>query len=165
MGGNRTMKAKPVKATRQRRLFPRYLPADYVPTGKPPNMLVMKELKERTKSLAFDDEYIDYLVVRAQMDAQGQHISIGRQEVAKHIQRIRDIAPALMCVTLSNTVAHKVQMFYNETRDRFILFEDNKLDKYIRTSLVYMDRKRCIAAFKSGKVRWVHFSSVRPPPK
>lgn len=161
---NRTMQAKGLKLRRQRRLFPRHLSADYVPAGKPPNMLVMKELKERTKGLAFDDEYIDYLIKRRQMDEVGQHISIGRQEVSAHIERIRNTAPALMCVTLTNTVASKVLMFYNEKRDRFILFEDNKLNNFIRTSLVYMDRQRCIRAFQSETVRWVSFSSTSPPP-
>lgn len=160
---NRTMAGKRLKLAKHRRLFPRYLSADYVPAGKPPNMLVMRELKERTKSLAFDDEYIDYLVKRKAMDAAGQHISIGRQEVATHIARIQNTAPALMCVTIDNTVVRKVQMFYNSERNRFILFEDNKFGNFIRTSLVYMDRKRCLAAFKSDTVRWVTFSSVRPP--
>jgi len=49
---NRTMQTKGLKAKRQKRLFPRYLAADYIPTGKPPNMLVMRELKERSRSLA-----------------------------------------------------------------------------------------------------------------
>jgi len=161
---NRTMAAKRLKLSRQRRLFPRSLSSDYIPTGKPPNMLVMRELKERARSLAFSDEYIDYLVTRRQMDAAGQHISVGRREVMAHILRIQETAPALTCVTLDNTVVRKVQMFYNSERTKFVLFEDNKLDLFIRTSLVYMDRLRCIAAFKSDKVRWVTFSSVLPPP-
>ena len=71
---NRTMQAKGLKLKRQKRLFPRHLSADYVPTGKPPNQLVIREMKERAAGLAFDDEYIDYLVKRREMDRQGQHI-------------------------------------------------------------------------------------------
>jgi hypothetical protein len=161
--GNRSMAAKRIKLARSKRLAPRHLYADYIPVGKPPNQLVMRELKERAKSLAFNDEYIDYLVQRKEMDRQGQHIAIGRQEVMAHIKRIQDTAPALQCVTLRDTVVNKVQMFYPSERNRFILFEDHRLDMFIRTSMVYMDRIRCINAFTSDKVRWVYFSSVSPP--
>jgi hypothetical protein len=162
---NSNMRAKADKARRQKRLFPRHLASDYIPTGKPPNMLVMRELKERTRSLAFDEEYIEYLVTRAILDAKGQHISSGRREVSAHIQRIKDTAPALTCVTLSNSVACKAFLFYNEERNRFILFEENKVKKFIRTSMVYMDRKRCLDSWMNDTTRWVYFSSVHPPTK
>lgn len=160
---NRSMKAKGDKARRQRRLFPRNLSASYIPTGKPPNQLVMRELKERSRSLAFDDEYIDYLVKRKQMDAEGQHISEGRRLVAAHIKRIQEVAPAMTCVTICDTLARKTLLFYNESHDRFILYEANRIDKFIQTSMVYMDRKRCLDHWKADTTRWVHFSSVRPP--
>lgn len=160
---NRTMQTKGLKAKRQKRLFPRHLAADYVPTGKPPNMLVMRELKERSRSLAFDEEYIDYLVKRKFMDMQGQHISEGRRLVSAHIQRIKDTSPSLTCVTICDTVIRKTLLFYNEDRTRFIIYEANRLEKYVRTSMAYMDRQRCIDAWKSDNTRWVYFSSVRPP--
>ena len=160
---NNNMKAKGDKARRQRRLFPRYLSASYIPTGKPPNMLVMKELKERSLSLAFDDEYIDYLVKRKEMDRQGQHISEGRQLVAAHIKRIQETAPAMACVTLTDTIVRKALLFYNEDRTRFIIYEANRVEKFIRTSMAYMDRERCVRAWQSDTTRWVYFSSVRPP--
>src|SRR5258705_6664949 len=160
---NQTLQAKGLKAKRQRRLFPRYLAADYIPTGKPPNMLVMRELKERSRSLAFDDEYIDYLVKRKFMDMQGQHISEGRQLVAAHIKRIQETAPAMTCVTICDTLVRKTLLFYNEARNRFILYEANRVEKFVRTSMVYMDRKRFIDAWKSDNARWVYFSSVHPP--
>jgi len=160
---NRTMKAKGDKARRQRRLFPRYLSSSYIPTGKPPNMLVMKELKERSLSLAFDEEYIDYLVTRKIMDAEGQHISEGRRLVSAHIKRIQETAPAMTCVTICDTIVKKTLLFYNEDRTRFIIYEANRLEKFVRTSMAYMDRQRCIDAWKSDNTRWVYFSSVRPP--
>ena len=160
---NRTMKAKGDKARRQRRLFPRYLSASYIPTGKPPNMIVMKELKERSRSLAFDDEYADYLDTRKEMDRKGQHISEGRRLVAAHMQRIQDTVPSMTCVTICDTVIKKTRLFYDESRAHFIIFEDNRLEKFVRTSMVYMNRQRCIDAWKSDNTRWVYFSSVRPP--
>lgn len=159
---NRTMQAKGLKAKRQKRLFPRHLAADYIPTGKPPNMLVMRELKERSRSLAFDEEYIDYLVKRRYMDAAGQHISEGRRLVSAHITRIQQTAPAMTCVTICDTVVRKTLLFYNEERTRFIIYEANRLEKFVRTSMAYMDRQRCIDAWKSDNTRWVYFSSVRP---
>jgi hypothetical protein len=158
---NRSMQAKSLKLKRQRRLFPRSLSADYVPTGKPPNTQVIQEYKERTRSLAFDDEYIDYLVKRASMEKAWPHP--GRAEIEAHLQRIKEAAPGLMCVSLLDSKITKVRMFFNESRNRFVLFEDNKLQNFIRTSLVYMDRQRCIRAFQSESVRWVSFSSLRPP--
>jgi len=156
------MQAKDLKMKRMKRLFPRYLSASYVPTGKPPNMLVMRELIERSRSLAFDEEYVDYLVKRKFMDMQGQHISEGRQLVAAHIKRIQETAPALTCVTICDTIVRKTLLFYNEERTRFIIYEANRLEKFVRTSMVYMDRQRCIDAWKSDNTRWVYFSSVRP---
>lgn len=161
---NRTMQAKGLKLRKQKRLFPRYLSADYVPTGKPPNMIVMRELKERSKSLAFDDEYLDYLIKRKEMDRQGQHISEGRALAARHIERIRDTMPALMSVNLApGNTQLKALMFYNESRTRFILFEGHFKTGFCQTSMAYMDRKRCITAWQTNNVRWVHFSSVSPP--
>lgn len=160
---NRALAAKKLKMVRQRRLFPKYLASDYIPTGKPPNMLVMRELKERSRSLAFDDEYIDYLVRRMQMDKQGQHLHPGREEIKAHIRRIQEAAPALMNVVLKSTTVSKTMMFYPSERNRFILYEENFLEHFVRTSMIYMDRKRCIDALKSDRVRWVHFSSVNSP--
>jgi hypothetical protein len=161
---NRVMAAKGLKLKRQRRLFPRYLSGDYVPTGKPPNQLVMREMKERARSLAFDDEYAEYLALRKYMDRQGQHLHPGRLEVQAHLDRIQNTMPALMCVTLCDSLIKKVKLFYNEERNRFLILEASAIDKMIQTSMVYMDRGRCLAAWKAGTIRWVHFSSVRPPP-
>ena len=160
---NRNMQGKAAKAKRQRRLFPRNLSASYIPAGKPPNQLVMRELKERSRSLAFDDEYIDYLVKRKGMDQAGQHISEGRRLVSAHIQRIKDTSPSLTCVTICDTLAKRTLLFYNEDRTRFIIYEANRMEKFVRTSMAYMDRQRCIDAWKSDNTRWVYFSSVRPP--
>lgn len=160
---NRTMAAKRLKLRKQKRLFPKYLGASYVPTGKPPNMLVMQELKERSRGLAFDGEYADYLVTRMLMDMQGQHLHPGREEVKQHIRRIQETAPSLMNVTLVDNKICRVQMYFPSERNKFVLYEENRLEHFIRTSMVYMDRERCIAAMKSDRVRWVHFSSVHPP--
>lgn len=160
---NRTMQAKSLKLKRAKRLFPKYLSASYIPTGKPPNMLVMKELKERSLSLAFDKEYIEYLAVRSAMDSAGQHISEGRRLVSAHIERIRNTAPTMTCVTLCDTLVKKALLFYNEDRTRFLIYEANRLEKFVRTSMAYMNRQRCIDAWKSDTTRWVYFSSVRPP--
>jgi hypothetical protein len=124
----------------------------------------MRELKERARSLAFDDEYADYLIKRMMMNAQGQHLHPGREEVKQHIRRIQEIAPALMNVVLMDNVVRKIQMFYPSERNKFVLHEESYLDKFVRTSMVYVDRQRCLAALKSDTVRWVHFSSVHPPP-
>lgn len=160
---NRNMKAKGDKARRQRRLFPRHLSASFIPVGKPPNQLVMRELKERSRSLAFDDEYIDYLVKRRFMDQQGQHISEGRRLVSAHIRRIQETVPTMTSVSICDTLVKKTLLFYNESRDRFIIYEANRVEKFVRTSMVYMDRKRCVDAWKSDTTRWVYFSSVHPP--
>lgn len=151
-----------LKMSRLKRTFPRYLSADYIPTGKPPNVEVIKEYKERSRSLAFDDEYRDYLVHREKM--KGMYPHPGREEVEAHIKRIKETAPSLQCVTICNTVLRKTKLFYNQERSRFLIFEDNVLEKTVRTSMVYMDRQRCIDRWKDDTIRWVYFSSVRPPP-
>lgn len=158
---NRSMQAKTLKLKRQKRLFPVHLSAHYIPAGKPPNQLVMQQLKESAKGLAFDDEYAAYLVHREQL--KGLYPHPGREEVKAHIKRIQDTAASLMNVVLTNTKMCKTSLFYNSERNRFVLFEDNLMENTLRTSMVYMDRSRIIAAWRSNTVRWVRFSSVRPP--
>ena len=128
---NRNIEAKRLKMKRQKRLFPRYLAADYVPAGKPPNVEVIREYKERGRSLAFDEDYADYLVHREKL--KGMYPHPGREEVEAHIKRIKETAPSLMCVTICNSVLKKAKLFYNEERNRFLIFEDNVLSKTVRS--------------------------------
>lgn len=156
---NRTMQAKSLKMKRMKRTFPRYMSADYIPTGAPPNRMVMSEYKERTKSLAFDQKYMDWLETIARFRGKPP----GKLEAEKAWERIKDACPNLQCVSLEANKVHTVKMFWNQDRTNFILYEENYVGRYIRASIRYQDRDRCIARFKSNQVRWVEFVSSSPP--
>lgn len=156
---NRTMQAKTLKMKRMKRLFPKHMSASYIPVGMPPNRLVMNEYKERTKSLAFDDKYLAYLDSIARFRGK----TPGKVEAERCWERIRDACPTMMSVILVNNRIRTVWMFFNQERTQFILLEDNYLGKFLRTSIRYQDRDRCIARFKSDQVRWVEFVSSSSP--
>lgn len=155
---NRSMQAKTLKMRRMKRTFPRYMSADYIPTGKPPNQLVMSEYKERTRSLAFDDKYMNWLDTVTRFHNKPP----GKVEAEKTWERIRDACPTLMNVTLEVNQVRCVKMFFNQERNQFVLYEENYTGRYIRASIRYQDRDRCIARFKSSQVRWVEFVSSSP---
>jgi hypothetical protein len=154
------MAAKELKRKRQKRLFPRYLSASYIPTGKPPDRFVIQEYKERTRSLAFDADYLADLEAKQQF----HHVSYKRREVQAHIKRIQELTPSMFCITICDMPAIKAQLFYNSEKTRFMVMESNHLIRQVRTSIIYADKARLIDAWKSETVRWVEFSSLDPPP-
>lgn len=156
---NRTMQAKSLKMKRMKRLFPRRLSADYIPVGMPPNRLVMAQYKESAKSLAFDQKYMDWLETIARFRGKPP----GKLEAEKAWERIKDACPNLMNVVLEASQVRNVKMFYNSERTQFILLEENYVGRFVRASIRYQDRDRCIARFKSSQVRWVEFVSSSPP--
>lgn len=156
---NRSMQAKALKMKRMKRTFPRYMSADYIPVGMPPNRLVMSEYKERTRSLAFDQKYMDWLDTVSRFRGKPP----GKLEAENAWKRIKDACPNLMNVVLEKTQVRDVKMFFNSERTQFIILEENYVGRYIRASIRYQDRNRCIARFKSNEVRWVEFVSSSPP--
>lgn len=156
---NRSMAAKALKLKRQKRLFPRYLSADYIPTGKPPDRFVIQEYKERTRSLAFDADYLASLEAKQKF----HHVSYKRREVEAHIKRIQELTPHMHCFVLCDMPALKAQCFYNVTRTRYMITEYNHLIHQVRSSMYYSDKLRCVEAWKMDTVRWVEVSSLDPP--
>lgn len=156
---NRTMQQKSLKLKRQRRLFPKKLSADYVAVGSGPNRYVMSEYKERTRSLAFDQKYLDWLETTSRF----KNKPPGKVEAEKTWERIRDACPSLMNVTLVHTQAKCVKMFFNSFGDQYILYEENYIGRYIRASIRYQSRERLLDRFKTDSVRWVEFVSSSPP--
>lgn len=155
---NRAMEAKRLKMKRMKRTFPKRYTSDYIPVGMPPNREVMGEYKERTKSLAFDDKYLAFLELLARF----KNKPPGKVEAEASWARIRDACPSLMNVVLVNTGICKVQMFYNSERTAFIIYEENYVGRFIRASIRYQNRERCLARYKSGQVQWVEFISSSP---
>jgi len=156
---NSTMQAKAAKLRKQRRLFPKHLAASYVPVGRGPNKEVMSGYKERTRSLAFDKTYLDWLETVTRFHGKPP----GKLEAEKAWERIRDAAPNLSCVTLVDNKVQNVKMFWNDARNQFILLEENYVGRFIRASIRYQDGERCKRRFLSGQVRWVEFVSSSPP--
>lgn len=156
---NRAMEAKRNKMKRMRRLFPRRMSADYIPVGMPPNRLVMQEYKERTRSLAFDQKYMDWLETVTRFAGKPP----GKLEAEKAWERIKDACPTLMNVSLVHNKVRCVKMFWNQDRTQFILLEENYVGRFIRASIRYQDRQRLLDRFKSDTVRWVEFVSSSPP--
>lgn len=181
---NRVMAAKAQKLRRQRRLFPRKMSADYISVGAPPNRLVMAEYKERTRSLAFDQKYLDWLeaVTRFRGKPPGK---LEAEQEAKRIERyktnpaawlldvktaspsiwakLEDSCPSLMNVTLHDSAVSQTRMFWNAAGDQYVLLEIHHVGRFIRCSMRYQNRERVIGHFQSGTVRWVEFVSSSPP--
>lgn len=156
---NRVMQAKRAKMVRMKRTFPKHMQASYIPVGAPPNRLVMSECKERTRSLAFDHEYLNWLETVTRF----KNKPPGKVEAEATWRRLRDACPTLMNVTLEVNLNRCVKMFYNQERNNFIIYEENYTGRFVRASIHYQDRKRCIDRFKSNTVRWVEFVSSSPP--
>lgn len=155
---NRTMQAKKLKMKRMRRTSPKSYTASYISCGAPPNRLVMGEYKERTRSLAFDDKYLNWLETVTRF----KNKPPGKVEAEAAWRRIADACPTLMNVTLEINANRCVKMFFNQERNQFVLYEENYGGHFIRTSIRYQDRGRCIARFKSSQVHWVEFVSSSP---
>lgn len=156
---NRAMEAKRHKMKRMRRTFPKSYLSNYIPVGRGPNQEVMAQYKEASRSLAFDQKYMDWLETIARFRGKPP----GKVEAEKAWARIKDACPNLQCVTLEASKARHVKMFYSQDRTQFILLEENYVGRYIRASIRYQDRDRCISRFKSNEVRWVEFVSSSPP--
>lgn len=156
---NRSMAAKRLKLKRQKRLFPRKLSADYVPVGTGPDRFVIREYKERTRSLAFDAEFLASLEAKQKFHG----VPPGRLEALEHMKRIENTIPKKECVNIHKTPFLKADLFYNEDRTRFLIYEENYRTRVVRTSMNYNNRERCITAWQEDTIRWVLFSSVSPP--
>lgn len=158
MGGNRSMQAKALKLKKQKRLFPKSYAADYIPTGMPPDRQVMREYKERTRGLAFDDAYMAHLEAKAKFKG----VPAGRFEVMNRLKFIECELGELKFVTIHEDFGCKAQLFYNSERTAFMIMEVNYTDEVIRTSIRYMDRDRCILRWKDKDIRWISIVSTNP---
>jgi len=155
---NRNMQAKALKLKKQKRLFPKSYSADYIPTGMPPDRQVMREYKARTKSLAFDEQYMAHLEEKARFKG----VPAGRFEVLNRLKFIECELGELKFVTIHEDFGCKAQLFYNSERTAFMIMEVNYDDCVIRTSLRYMDRQRCIDRWKTKSIRWLSVVSTNP---
>lgn len=182
--GNRATEQKRLKIKKAKRLFPKTYAADYIPVGRGPNRDVMSEYKERSRGLAFDQKYLDWLELvsrfrgkppgkleaeqaAARIKNERGTPGLALRRIAKECPdmwaRVADVCPSLMNIRLEDTAARTVFMFWASARDRFILIEDNHVGRYIRASIVYADGGRAKARFVSDQVRWVEFVSSSPP--
>lgn len=158
---NRNMQAKALKLKRQKRLFPRHYAADYIPVGRSTEGNVLqREARDRVKSLAFDDEYMKYLETKQRFHG----VPAGRHEVLQHLNRIEmAVDDALKFVVIAKTNDVECQLFYNSDRTVFVLLEVEFTTGVTRSSMRYMDRMRCLDAYKRNEVRWVHYAPLCPP--
>ena len=155
---NRTMQAKALKLKRQRRLFPKNYAADYIPCGAGPDKFLMREHKLRTKSLAFDDAYMKRLEERQRFKG----VPAGRYEVLKRLKMLEETFGAdYHFVNLRNDNQQLVQLFYNSERTAFAIVETDFENLVVRMSMKYMDKERCIATWKSNKLRWVQADPLK----
>jgi hypothetical protein len=181
---NRTMQAKTIKRNKQRRLFPKRFTAEYISVGAPPNRLVMNEYKERTKSLAFDAKYMEWLekITRfrgkppGKKEADEAAARINKYRVNPHSwlaelrdarptwwARIGEVCPSYMHVALEDSAVRLSKMFFSTDGTHFILYEENFIGRIARLSITYQNRERCIARWRADQVRWVSTVSSSPP--
>ncbi len=176
--------AKIMKMKRAKRLFPKSYSADYIPVGRGPNQDVMSEYKERSRSLAFSPEYLAFLEVHARFHGKppgkleaeqaaarlakatgtpSYYLSVALNEFPTAWARIKDVCPMLMNFVIEDTAMRHVRMFRNQMNNRFVLLELHHIGRYMRCSMVYQDRERCLDRFRSNTVRWLEFVSSSPP--
>lgn len=184
---NRAIEQKRMKMRRAKRLFPKDYSADYIPVGRGPNREVMASLKERTRGLAFDQKYLDFLEetarfknvppgrVEAQKSAErlvsnprelpdkDHMLSVALCEFPTAWARIKDVCPSLINIILENSMKRHVRLFYNEQRNRCIILELSHIGRYMRASMVYENVERAKRRFTDSQVRWVEFVSSSPP--
>lgn len=182
---NRSMQQKQLKLKRMKRLFPKSYSADYIHVGSRPGPAheLVTQRKDSVRSLAFDAKYGEYLAeakfknvppgrVEAReaalriSTAEGKlnhYLSVALNEMPATWARLKDICPLLMNVVLEDSGIRHVRMFWNASRDKYILLELHHIGRYMRASMVYQDDKRLKERFKSEQVRWVEFVSSSPP--
>ncbi len=164
---NRTMQAKSLKLKRQRRLFPKQYCSDYIAVGGGPNREVMGEYKERSKSLAFDAKYLEFLEAHARFKnvPPGKHeanVRLAKMKLEDYSltwQRIQEAAPNLQHVVLIHKLHKRVSMYYNQERTQFILWEEDFAHCTARASIRYQSRERLLERLRNDDVKWVGFVS------
>lgn len=155
---NRSMEAKRQKIKRMKRTFPKSYCSNYIPVGSGPNREVMGDYKERTRSLAFSAEYLQWLETRTRFKGK----TPARVEVEDHIRRIEAVAPSKMCFTLMDNSMFRVRAFFNSERTLWVIMEENFRKGTIRTTMSYSSKDSIVYAWRKDKLRWVHFSNNHP---
>lgn len=169
---NRSMQAKEMKRKRQRKLLPAHYYADYISVGRPPDREVMREHKERNRSLAFDPEMMKHLDsitrfkgvppgrVEAREAAQTA-ISIARMTV---VDKIREEIPQLLFFNLpdANDHIHRASVFFNSEKTCFVIMYQHFQKGYVKRSITYASKERLLEKWKCDQITWVDYS---PSPK
>lgn len=153
---NKTMQAKEMKLRRQKRLFPKQYAADYIPTGKPPDRMVVNEYKQRAKGLAFDAKYLEYLEQRARFKG----VPAGKFEVNQKLMEILTAAEKLNFVKLMQTPLFHTLMFYPSDKRFFMIYEENFKEQKVYCSMRYQFKANMIADWQANKIRWVSVSPL-----
>jgi hypothetical protein len=154
---NRPMQAKALKLKKQRRLFPKSYSADYIKCPGNLDRTLMSEAKQRAKGLAFDDEYMKHIEEKQRFKG----VPAGRFEVLKIIEELRkDLDDDMRFVVIENSKDRKVQLFYNAEQTTYLIVEMVFENLIVRTSMKYMDKERCLLAWRTDKLRWVYVKSL-----
>lgn len=155
---NRAIAAKTLKMKKQRRLFPKQYQANYIPVGRGPNQEVMAGYKERTRGLAFDQKYLDFLELHARFKGK----SPGRVEVEAAIRRIEEFVPQQMYFTVIKNCVQWCRVYFNSQHTLYILLHENYKNGTVRTSMSYSDKDRIISAWNTDRIRWVECKALSP---
>lgn len=154
---NRTMEAKRLKMKKQRRLFPRNYSSDYIPTGKPPNRLVMQEYRERTLSLAFDAKYLAALEAKQKFHG----VPPGKVEIRAKLEEMaaEGYATKVGFVLIANTY-QRCTLYRRDDHKGFRLCHEDFKAKTVRWSIEYPSKERAITVWHKSKVVWIEKKSL-----
>lgn len=148
---NRTMQQKTLKLKKARRVFPKRYSSDYVSVGMPPNKAVMSEYKERTKSLAFDEDYLRYLDAKTRFKG----VSPGRVEARERALKLREEIPDLLFVVYLENVYQRVRIYFNSQKNVAIVEHFDKKRMIVRKSICYDSIEYARVKWEKGKCCWV----------
>lgn len=156
---NRAMEAKRLKLKKMRRNLPRKLQADYIPTGAPPNRIVMSEYRMRTKSLAFDPTYLAYLEEKAPF----KNVPPGKMDIRKELEKMqaRGYSDKVGYAILSNTI-QRVMIYRNDDHTLFRICHENFRKKEVRWSIEYKSKEIATSRWNTGRVVWVSIKESSP---
>lgn len=156
---NRTIQQKMVKLKKARRRFPKRYSANYVSVGMPPNAAVMHEYRDRTRSLAFDDDYLRYLEAKTRFKG----VTPGRVEARERAMKLQEVLPAPLFIVYLENVYQRVRIYFNSAKTVAIVEHVDKKKMVIRKSIQYDSIEYARTKWVQGKCCWVEevpFSST-----
>lgn len=156
---NRTIQQKVLKIRKARRKFPKRYSADYISVGMPPNTSVMQEYRDRTKSLAFDDDYLRYLDAKTKF----KNVPPGRVEARERAMKLQEVLPAPLFIVYLDNVYQRVRIYFNSTKTVAIVEHFDKKRMVVRQSIQYDSIEYARTKWVQGRCCWVEevpFSST-----